>query len=269
MDGRLVRLGIRVRADRAEAALADLLPVLGAGAEERAVGGAVEYAIYAPPGELPPLEALRAMAGDALLGTVEEPVPEGWERRHLEHLRPVRVGGLTVRAPWLDGEPGDLVIDPGATFGAGTHATTRLCLGLLLDAGTPTPPARLCDWGAGSGVLAVAAARLGWGPVTAVELDADALPVIAANAAANGVEVRALAADLRTEPAPWAPAVTANLTGPLHERVAAGLERPPQWLVAAGMLARDAEAVAAAYAPHGLRERERRTEGEWTALVLA
>jgi ribosomal protein L11 methyltransferase len=266
MDGRLVRLGIRVRADRAEAALADLLPVLGAGAEERAVGGAVEYAIYAPPGELPPLEALRAMAGDALLGTVEEPVPEGWERRHLEHLRPVRVGGLTVRAPWLEGDPGDLLIDPGATFGAATHATTRLCLGLLLDA---EPGGALCDWGAGSGVLAVAAARLGWGPVTAVELDPAALPVIRGNAAANGVEVRALAADLRTEPAPWAPAVTANLTGPLHERVAAGLARPPEWLVAGGVLARDADVVAAAYARHGLSERERRTEGEWAAVVLA
>lgn len=271
MDGRLVRLGIRVRGDRAEAALAGLLPVLGEGAEEREVGGAVEYAIYAPPGELPPLEALRAMAGDALLGTVAEPVPEGWERRYLEHLRPVEVsaGGraLRVRAPWLEGEPGDLLIDPGETFGAGTHATTRLCLELLLEAAPGGGP--LCDWGAGSGVLAVAGARLGWEPVTAVELDPAALAVIRANAAANGVAVDARAADLRTEAAPWAPAVTANLTAPLHEQVAARLERPPRWLAAAGMLARDADGVAAAYAPHGLRERARRVEGEWAALVLA
>lgn len=266
MDGRLVRLGIRVRGDRAEAALADLLPVLGAGAEEREVGGAVEYAIYAPPGELPPLEALRAMAGDALLGTVTEPVPEGWERRHLEYLRPVEVGPLRVRAPWLDGGPDDLLIDPGTTFGAGTHPTTRLCLALLLE---QAPAGPLCDWGAGSGVLAVAAARLGWAPVAAVELDPDAVAVIAANAAANGVAVEALAADLREQDPPWAPAVTANLTAPLHAQVAARLGRPPERLIAAGMLDRDADAVGAAWARHGLSERERRVEGEWAALVLA
>jgi ribosomal protein L11 methyltransferase len=269
MEGRLVRLAIRVRAELAEEALAALLPVLGDGAEERRVGGAVEYAIYAAPGELPPIEALRALAGDALLGTITEPVEPGWERRFHEHLRPLRVraGGrsLTVRAPWLDGEPDDLLIDPGTTFGAGTHPTTQMCLRLLLEG---QPGGALCDWGAGSGVLAIAAARLGWGPVTAVELEGDAVAVILANAAANGVTVDVVLADLRTEPAPWAPAVTANLTGPLHELVAARLERPPEWLVASGMLRRDAGAVAAAYRRAGLRERERRTEGEWAAMVL-
>jgi ribosomal protein L11 methyltransferase len=270
MAGRLVRLGIRVRADRAELALAALLPVLGDGAEERRVGDAVEYAIYAPPDDLPTFGALRAMAGDALLEAVTEPVPDGWERRHLEHLRPVRVraegGRLTVRAPWLDGGPDDLVIDPGASFGAGTHVSTQLCLRLLLEA---EPGGGLCDWGAGSGILAVAAARLGWGPVTAVELEPDALPVIRANAAANGVAVEAVAADLRSDPVPWCPAVTANLTAALHEVVAARLARPPEWLVAAGMLRTDAAAVAAAYWRHGLRERERLVEGEWAAVVLA
>ena len=266
MDGRLVRLGIRVRGDRAEAALADLLPVLGAGAEERVVGGAVEYAIYAPPGELPPIEALRAMAGDALLGTVSEPVPEGWERRHLEHLRPVEVGPLRIRAPWLEGGPGDLLIDPGTAFGAATHPSTRLCLALLLD---EAPGGPLCDWGSGSGVLAVAAARLGWAPVTAVELDPDALPVIAANARANGVEVQATAADLREREPPWAPVATANLTGPLHAEVAARLARAPERLIASGMLARRTDEVVAAYARHGLRERARRVEGEWAAVTLA
>jgi ribosomal protein L11 methyltransferase len=263
---RLVRLALRVRAEQAEIALANLQPLLAAGAEERDLGGAVEYAVYLPPGELPPPESIRRLAGDALLGTITEPVADGWERRYLEHLRPVAVAGLTIRPPWIDGAPEDLVIDPGTAFGAGTHASTRLALELLL---ATEPGGALCDWGAGSGVLAIAAARLGWAPVTAVELDAGALPVIEANAAANGVTVHALAADLLTGEVPWAPTATANLTGPLHGRLAAALDRPPERLIASGMLARYAGEVAASYAPHGLREVERRADGDWAAVMLA
>jgi ribosomal protein L11 methyltransferase len=267
---RIVRLGIRVRAEAAEPALAALLPVLGAGAEERRVGGAVEYAIYAPPGELPPPEAIAALAGDALLGTITEPVPDGWERRYLEFLRPVEVTAgartLRIRAPWLDGAPDDLLIDPQATFGAATHPTTRLALELLLEA---EPGGGLADWGAGSGVLAVAAARLGWAPVTAFELDPAAAAVIEGNARANGVNVTVELGDLREDPLPSAPTVVANLTGPLHRAAAARMGERPERLLAAGMLARDTDAIAAAYAAAGLREQRRRTDGEWGALELA
>ena len=139
----IVRLGIRVRADRAEVALAGLFPILQAGAEEREVGGDVEYALYAPAGELPALEDIRALAGDALVDVVSEPVADGWERRWHEFLRPVQVGSLVVRAPWASGGPDDLVIDPGIYFGAGARPTTRMCLELLL--GTQAGGA-LCDW---------------------------------------------------------------------------------------------------------------------------
>jgi ribosomal protein L11 methyltransferase len=261
---RVVRLGIRVRAAQAETALAALLPLLAAGAEERDLGGTVEYATYLPEDELPPPGAIRALAGDALLATVATPVPEDWERRHLAHLRRIEVGGVAIRPPWLDGEPGDLVIDPATTFGAGTHASTRLALERLLRS---EPGGALCDWGAGSGVLAVAAARLGWEPVTAVELDPGAAAVIEANAAANGVRVRTLTADLLRDPLPWAPVVTANLTAALHRGVAARLERPPERLIASGFLAPEADEVAARYAP--LREVARSVEGEWAALELA
>ena len=264
MTERLVRLGIRVRAEQAETALADLLPLLGAGAEERRLGGSVEYSIYLPPGELPPPDAIRGLGGDAVLGTITEPVPEDWERRYLEHLRCVEVGSITIRPPWLDGAATDLVIDPGTTFGAGSHETTRLCLELL-QAGEPG--GALCDWGSGSGVLAIAAARLGWSPVSAVELDPGALAVIEANAAANNVTIEARTADLLTEEPPWAPTVVANLTPALHRDVAARLERAPRTLIAAGFLARYADDVAALYAPMG--EIARREEGEWAAVVLA
>jgi len=262
----IVRLGIRVRADRAERALADLLPILQAGAEEREVGGDVEYSLYAPAGELPRPDDVRALAGDALVDVVTEPVTEGWERRWHEFLRPVRVGSLVVRAPWADGAPDDLVIDPEVCFGAGTHPTTRLCLQLLLDA---RPGGGLCDWGAGSGVLAVAAARLGFAPVTAVEVDPGALDVIARNGALNRIEVTVAALDLTTTPAPWAPTVTANLTRPLLVAVAEAMDRPPELLLASGMLCDEVDEVVAAFGRFGLCERRRIEEGDWAAVVLA
>ena len=79
-----------------------------------------------------------------MLDVVSEPVPDGWERRWHEYLRPVRAGALVVRPPWVDGAADDLVIDPGVHFGAGTHPTTRLCLELLQE----TSPAARCATGA-------------------------------------------------------------------------------------------------------------------------
>lgn len=260
----LVRLGIRVRAEQAEVTLANLLPLLGAGAEERDMGGSVEYAVYLPEGELPPPEAVRALGGDGVMGTVTEPVPEDWERRYLAHVPAVRAGALTVRPPWVAGDPGDIVIDPDVTFGAGTHESTRLSLELLQRL---EPGGALCDWGAGSGVLAITAARLGFSPVTALELDPRAGAVIEANARANGVEVEVRAPfDLLADDLPWAPTVLANLTPALLRGVSDRLGRVPDRIVAAGLLAPSAGAVAAAFPP--LRETGRATEGEWVALLL-
>ena len=238
-------------------ALADLLPVLSAGAEERAVDGDVEYALYGHAAELPGAEEVVALAGDAVLGVTSEPVPDGWERRWHEYLRPVRAGSLVVRPPWIAGAADDLVIDPGTSFGAGTHATTRLCLELLQGC---EPGGALCDWGAGTGVLAIAAARLGWSPVTAVELEEG---VIRANAERNGVHVEVVAGDLRRH-APWAPTIVANLTRPLlHDLVP---DRPTR-LIASGFLAGEAGEIVAAFAP--LRVERRLEEDGWAAVVLA
>jgi ribosomal protein L11 methyltransferase len=261
----IVRLGIRVRGDRAELALARLLPLLQAGCEERAVENDVEYSLYAPAGELPRVAEIRSLAGDALVDVTREPVEPGWERRWHAFLRPVRVGPLAIRPPWVEGEPSDLVIDPGRYFGAGTHPTTRLCLALLLD---ERPGDALCDWGAGTGVLAIAAARLGYAPVTAVEVEAGALELISVNAAANGVAVTTRWLDLRAAAAPWAPTVTANLTRPLLLAAAETLQRPPRRLLASGVLREEVDDVVAAYRPLGLRERARREEGEWAAVAL-
>jgi ribosomal protein L11 methyltransferase len=273
--GRLVRLGIRVRREDAELALAALLPVLQHGAEETEPdAGTVEYALYAPRGELPTDQAIRALAGDALVEVNRSDVPEGWERRWHEHIKPVEVasGGrrLRVRPPWepAGGEQDvlEIVLDPGELFGAGTHPTTQLCLELLLEL---EPSGGLCDWGAGSGILAIAAARLGFAPVHAVELAEAGPEAIRRNAAANGVAVNVVRADLTEEPAPWAPTVTANLTLDVLHAIAAGpLDRPPGRMIASGVLAERAGEVAEAFARHGLVEAERRLQADWAAVLL-
>ena len=263
MDTGLIRLAVRVRADRAEVALAELLPMLGAGAEEREVDGDVEYSFYVD--EPPPFDDLRALTD--VVDVRAEPVPEGWETRWHEFLRPVRVGDLLVRPPWIDGSPDDLVIDPGTYFGAGTHATTRICLELLQR----EPPAgAICDWGAGTGVLAIAAARLGWGPVSAVEIEPGAVELIRANAERNGVAVEARAQDLR-DGAPWASTVLANLPKPVLLEIAGRLGRlahdlaPATRIIASGFLAGEADEVVAAFGMHARRRAE--LEG-WAGMVL-
>jgi ribosomal protein L11 methyltransferase len=271
----LVRLGIRVRRERAEVALAALLPILHAGAEEtEPADGEVEYAVYAPRAELPALDDVRALAGDALIDVTVTDVEPGWERRWHEYLRPVEVAAagrrLRIRPPWQpaggDGDATEVVIDPGELFGAGTHPTTQLCLELLLEL---EPGGALCDWGAGSGILAIAAARLGFGPVEAVEVMPDGLEAIARNAAANGVSVGTRWLNLAATPAPWAPTVTANLTFELLAEIAEGaLERPPERMIASGILAERAGELAEAFARHGLSEADRRVQGEWAAVLL-
>ncbi len=262
MTAPLVRLGIQVRRDRAEEALARLLPVLAAGAEERGMGDVVEYSLYGAARELPSVGRLRELAGDALVEVVREPVAGGWERRWHEFLEPVRVGDLVIRPPWIEGAPSDIVIDPGRSFGAGGHPTTRLCVRLLLGL---APGGPLCDWGAGTGILGIVAARLGWGPVTAVELDREALATIESNAATNGVAVDVRWGDVTGEVV-WAPTVLANLSRPLLVAAGERGQPPPERLLASGFLAREADEVVAAW---GLREERRLVAHGWAALELS
>ena len=125
----------------------------------------VEYAVYGPPGELPALPDLQAAAGGALVEVTTTEVADDWDERWKAYHRPLVLDGLTVRPPWAEVEerPGvpEVVIDPGQAFGTGAHATTRMCLELLLSL---EPGGAFADWGCGSGVLAIAAAKLGWTP---------------------------------------------------------------------------------------------------------
>ena len=250
--------------------LAELLDLFPAGFEEVDANDHVDYAVYGVPGELPSLPELRAAAGGALVEVSTSEVAGDWADRWRAFHRPLTAAGrVRVRPPWAEpAESGlvDVVIDPGRAFGTGAHPTTKLALESLAGVeGT----GGLADWGCGSGVLAIAAAKLGFGPVSAVDDDPLAVQATAANARANRVAVDVRRADLRSDPLPGAPTVVANLLRPLLLAVAGRLpDPPPRTLIASGLLRGECDEVAAAFAARGLRERERRVEGEWAALRL-
>ena len=268
----MIRLAVRVARADAEIVLAELLELAPAGVEEVDRGDDVEYAVYGAPGELPALPALRAAAGAALVDITTTEVADDWDERWRSFHKPVTIGErLHVRPPWAQAPgPGllDIAIDPAQAFGTGAHDTTRLCLEALLEL---EPHGALLDLGCGSGVLAIAACKLGWQPVLGLDHEAESVEAARDNATANGVAVEARRYDLlRDGPPPSAPTVVANLLRPLLLHVAEqGFHgERPRVLIASGLLAHEADEVSAAFARHGLHERARGHGGEWAALTL-
>jgi len=268
----MIRLALRVPREHAEVALAELLDLAPGGVEEVDLGERVEYAVYGPPGELPALPALRAAAGGVPVEVVTTEVADDWAERWQAFHRPVVVGdSLHLRPPWAGARRDlqEVVIDPGRAFGTGAHDTTRLCLELLLEL---EPAGPLMDLGCGSGVLALAAAKLGWEPVHGIDHETQALEATHANARANHVAVQADRFDvLRDGRVPSAPTMTANLLRPLLLAVSrAGFApEPPTALIASGLLTTEADEVAAAFwHRHALREVARRQTTGWAALLL-
>jgi ribosomal protein L11 methyltransferase len=189
---------------------------------------------------------------------VGEDVPSGWEERWRDFHRPVRVGGLWIGPPWETPPPGAeaIVVDPGRAFGTGGHATTRLCLGLLVQ----QERGSLLDVGCGSGVLAIAAARLGFAPVIALDRDPSALEATRRNADANGAEVDCRLADALAEPLPRADVAVANISAEAVERLLPRLGGAI--VITSGYLEQDVLASGA------YRHERRVVEGGWAADVF-
>jgi ribosomal protein L11 methyltransferase len=297
----VIRLAVRVTRAHAEIVLAELLELAPAGVEEVQVGeDTVEYAVYGAPGELPGLPDLDAVVGDALVEISTSEIADDWHERWKQFHRPVlipaprppsstdpRVPALHVRPPWegssMDGAGGveEIVIDPGQAFGTGAHASTRLCLELLLElVSSERTSGPLLDVGTGSGVLAIAAARLGFAPVLGLDNEQESVEAALENAAVNDVRIEARRFDLRSQALPWlgetgdrpglAPVMLANLLRPLLLELAGTMPSAPAHLLAGGLLRDEVDEVVHAFASRlGLQERERRAEGEWAAVWLS
>lgn len=296
----MIRLAVLVPQQQAEIVLAELLDLAPGGVEERHhERGMVEFAIYGAPGELPALPDLNVAVGDALVEVSSTEIADDWDERWKRFHTAVlveppaalragcRVPAIRIRPPWeapADGvaeEVEDIVIDPGQAFGTGAHATTRLCLELLLEIASRAPHRghALVDVGTGSGVLAIAAARLGFRPVVALDNDRESVRAARANAEVNDARIDVRRFDLRSETLPWPQqrstreqdlVLVANLLRPLLLDLARGVGHEPRHLVAGGLLATEADDVAGTLERSlGLSERDRRIDGEWAALWLA
>jgi ribosomal protein L11 methyltransferase len=187
------------------------------------------------------------------------PVAPGWENEWKRFHVPVVIGSLWIGPPW-EQPPAELtavVVDPGRAFGTGAHPTTRLCLELLvgLERGS------VLDLGCGSGVLAIAAAKLGFGPVSAVDTDPAAIEAAVRNAVANDVGVDVALADARSDPLPAVDIVVANLDPPTLGSLTRELEC--QVVVTSGYGEAERPAL------QGFRPVARRTEDNWAADLHA
>jgi ribosomal protein L11 methyltransferase len=225
-----------------------MLELFPDGFEEVEEGDQVELAAYT---DAEGAKRLWRAFGDVSASEVAEDWAGRWRRFH----RPTCVGPLWIGPSWEEA-PADavaVVIDPGRAFGTGAHETTRLCLELLLD----VERGSLLDVGSGSGVLAIAGAKLGFAPVYAVDHDEPAVEATRANAAANRVAVDARLTDALQEQLPATDVAVANLSLTAVERVVPRLAAPT--IVLSGYLASERPTLQRYQAV------DRRIAGNWAA----
>jgi len=203
---------------------------------------------------------------------------ESWKR----HFKPLDIAGrLLIKPSWSQRRPKAgqtaITLDPGLSFGTGHHPTTAFCLGELVRARQPEAGQSMLDIGTGSGLLAIAAAKLGYAPVVAFDNDPEAVRVAAENFAVNEVSfassiTRKRLESLRARPARRFDVVCANLLAELlieqRARIA-GQVAPGGWLVVAGILSRQFSAVRKAYVELGFRLIRSRQEDEWRSGTFA
>ena len=195
---------------------------------------------------------------------------EDWAENWKRFYHPLKVGRRLVVCPsWEEyaASADDLVLilDPGSAFGTGYHATTRLCLELLEE----LPPCRLLDLGTGSGILAIAASKLGYSDLTAIDNDPVAVRVANENFAINRLELQACLGETASG-GPY-DLITANLVARVHLDLAVELAaslRPGGKLIAGGIIRDQREPVLEAFAAAGLAPVDERGTEEWVVLLL-
>ncbi|MEQ8833379.1 MAG: 50S ribosomal protein L11 methyltransferase [Miltoncostaeaceae bacterium] len=266
---------MRVACEAAEWVGPELAEVLGAGfreREERGTGESVlEFWVPAAGADAAARRVDEALGALGVSASVEQMAEdERWRTAMHDAHRPVAVGGrLLVRPPWEPPDPAllDVVIDPGMAFGTAQHGTTRQCLRMLcaLPAG-----GSLLDAGCGTGVLAIAARRLGFDPVSAFDIDPLAVDATLANARANGVGLTVGRRTIGRDRLPRADVVLANLTATVLAELAPALPSPgPAHMVLSGLRPEEVDRAVALFAPHGLIEAERAHEDGWSTVRLA
>jgi ribosomal protein L11 methyltransferase len=275
-------LTLETDAALAEERAAGLFDLGASGVEVRdGEGTPMPGALLAPPGrallvawfaERAAAEAARAAHGGALAEVADEDWGEGWKK----DLRPLDVGRVRVRPSWIDAPPPpgfvEVVLDPGMAFGTGSHPTTALCLAALSDLLLARPGAAVLDVGTGSGLLAIAARKLGAGRVAANDEDPVAVAVARENAARNAAAIE-LTGDPAEAIAGTFDVVVANILANVLVALAPALAAklaPGGVLLLSGILAPQEAEVRAAHVAQGLAPLPGgdRRDGEWSLLAL-
>ena len=264
----LVEEGLGARLDPSRpSTVRAYVPAVDAAAAERAASDAAEALGHLQAFGLRPI-------GELTTRVVHE---ADWAEAWKAYFPVLRVGRrLVIRPTWLDAEagPDDVVVDldPGMAFGTGLHPTTRLCLAATEDVAErgAMAGARVLDVGCGSGILAIAAAKLGAADVLGVDIDPIAIDATLANAATNGLSgvIRARPGSLPSGE-PSHDIVLANLIASVLIALAPQLRdelRPGGVLVASGVFVDREDEVRAAFASAGLEVAGRSAEGDWVAL---
>ena len=271
-DVPLVEVAVRVAGEHvpvAEYAVGEFSPGGFQQEDDDEAGGSQRFAVFVPAGDEDRFTAWLAGAGVPILGdAVVTPVPGDWSERWKEFHQAVVIGGLWVGPPWQEADAPEgmkrIVIEPAQGFGTGAHPTTRLVLSLLQE----QPRASVLDLGCGSGVLAIAAAKLGFGPVTAIDNDPVAIDSTFDNLRRNDVDglVKAFVRDVLQDDIPKADVVLANVLLEPLVRIAPRMTAPR--LVLSGLLRSQVDDCVAAYEQAGYVLRERRDRDGWAAIVL-
>jgi ribosomal protein L11 methyltransferase len=256
--------------EEAFAAAAMRLQALGTAEETDADSGARVYIAWFPAeaAHEPIMAAMRDLgAGEVQLSELGDDWETAWQRDWQGKAIGER---LWVRPSFRESPTDgriDVVLDPGMAFGTGQHATTCLCLRAIERACADQPPASLLDMGAGSGLLAIAAGRLGVGRIVAIDYDPISVEAAAVNADINGVELESRLGD--TPPDTVFELVVANiLAGPLISMAPGLAACTGTRLVLSGLLITQVDEVKAAYEAQGLTVDRIDTEDEWAAIEL-
>ncbi len=265
----MIELTLRVGAGDAEEVLDAVLPALPGGVHVREAGEAVLLTIAATPGT-PDEKELRRLAGPRLIDLTAAEASDNWRERRLARYEPLVVAErFLLRPDWAppsdDRSLIEIVLEQGPAFGTGLHPTTQACLATMAEVELH---GSFADIGCGSGVLSIAAAKLGWSPVVAIDVDPNSIRIARGNADRNGVAIDVRRVDVASEPPPGAETVVANVPPAVQLALAERLDATPSLLIASGFKPDEIAAVASAWEPRGLSVADEVRANEWSVLVM-
>ena len=269
-----LRIPVKAIAEEAFAQLKTAFDALGGSEESDVLTGKAAHVAWFEASDNQEEQFLRLKTAAQVLGVNAQDIhiatlDDNWATAWQDHWTAMPIGkSLCVRPSFCDALPDraiDVVLDPGQAFGTGTHPTTYLCLEAIEDYCLNTPPKSLLDMGAGSGLLAITAAKMGAQDVVCVDYDPLSVEAAEVNAGINAVSLDSLLGD--TPPSQTFELAVANiLYNPLIDMAKPLAEAVGNHLILSGILNEQVPALIQAYVAHGLTHHNTRNKEEWAVV---